>query len=125
MKFEQLVPSVFYADIKDSIPLFVDCLEFNITHQEFDSESPYYVIEKDGLGILVFQNKELSEKEKPLLRLVTKDIAAVCQKVSSTHPELLHPNLNRITLRYLQSDLSVASVLCSLVFFCHQFITWI
>jgi len=99
MKFEQLVPSVFYANIKDSIPLFIHCLEFTITHKEFDSESPYYVIEKNGLGILIFQNKELSQKEKPLLRLVTKDIKEVYKKVSSTHPELLHPNLNKITLR--------------------------
>ena len=99
MKFEKLVPSVFYGDIKDSLMLFVDCLEFRITHEEFESESPYYVIEKDDLGMLVFQNKEYAEKEKPELRLVTKNIEAVYEKISSTHPELLHPNLNTITLR--------------------------
>ena len=99
MKFEKLVPSVFYADIKDSLKLFVDCLEFRIAHEEFESESPYYVIEKDGLGLLVFQNKEYAEKEKPEFRLVTKNIEAVYEKISSTHPELLHPNLNTITLR--------------------------
>lgn len=99
MKFEQLVPSVFYENLKDSFPLFVDCLEFTIVHAEFESEAPYYVIEKDGLGLLVFQNKEYAEKEKPELRLVTKDIDAVYAKVSSTHPELLHPNLNEVTPR--------------------------
>jgi len=99
MKFEQLIPSVFYANLKDSLKLFVDCLEFNISHEEFESESPYYVISKDGLSILVFQNKEYAEIDKPLLRLVTKNIEEVYQKVSSVHPELLHPNLHEITLR--------------------------
>ena len=99
MKFEKLVPSVFYTNLKDSLKLFVDCLEFSIAHDEFESESPYYVIEKDGLGMLLFQNKEYAEKDKPEFRLVTKNIEMVYEKVISTHPELLHPNLNKITLR--------------------------
>ena len=99
MKFEKLVPSVFYTNLKDSVKLFIDCLEFNIMHEEFESAAPYYVIEKDGLGLLLFQNEEYAEKDKPEFRLVTKNIEAVYEKVSSTHPELLHPNLNKITLR--------------------------
>jgi hypothetical protein len=99
MKFEQLVPSVFYTDLKDSLKLFVDCLEFTIVHDEFESESPYYVIKKDGLGMLLFQNKEYAEKHYPEFRIVTKNIEEVYKKVASTHPELLHPNLKKITLR--------------------------
>lgn len=99
MKFEKLVPSVFYVNLKDSLKLFVDCLEFRIVHEEFESESPYYVIEKDGLGMLLFQNKEYAEKDYPEFRLVTKNIEEVYEKVISTHPELLHPNLSKITLR--------------------------
>ena len=99
MKFEKLVPSVFYVNLKDSLKLFVDCLEFSIVHEEFESESPYYVIEKDGLGMLLFQNKEYAEKDYPEFRLVTKNIEEVYEKVISTHPELLHPNLSKITLR--------------------------
>ena len=99
MKFEKLVPSVFYTDLNDSLKLFIDCLEFNIVHDERTSESPYYVIEKDGLGVLLFQNKEYAEKDKPEFRLVTKDIEAVYKKVASTYRELLHPNLNKITRR--------------------------
>lgn len=72
MKFEKLVPSVFYADIRDSLKLFVDCLEFRVVHEEFESASPYCVIEKDGLGMLVFQDREQAEKDKPEFRLVTK-----------------------------------------------------
>jgi hypothetical protein len=99
MQFEKLVPSVFYENLKESLKLFVDCLEFNIVHAEFESESPYYVIEKDGLGMLLFQNKEYAEKDKPEFRLVTKNIEEVYNTVAATHPELLHPNLNKITLR--------------------------
>ena len=99
MKFEKLVPSVFYVNLKDSLKLFVECLEFSIVHEEFESESPYYVIEKDGLGMLLFQNNEYAEKDYPEFRLVTKNIEEVYEKVISTHPELLHPNLNKITLR--------------------------
>ena len=99
MKFEKLVPSVFYTNLKDSLKLFVDCLGFSIVHDEFESESPYCVIEKDGLGMLIFQNREYAEKVYPEFRLVTKNIQAVYEKVTSTHPELLHPNLNKITLR--------------------------
>src|ERR1051325_5945505 len=99
MKFEKLVPSVFYANLRDSLALFVDCLEFSIVHDEFESESPYYVIEQDGLGMLIFQNREYAEKVYPEFRLVTKNIKAVYEKVTSTHQELLHPNLNKIVLR--------------------------
>lgn len=99
MKFEKLVPSVFYGDLKKSLQLFIDCLEFNILHAEFESSSPYYVIEKDGLGMLVFENAEYAEKEKLEFRIVTKNIEEIYKKVSSTHPQLLHPNLNKITLR--------------------------
>ncbi len=35
----------------------------------------------------------------PEFRLVTDDIEAVYQQIASTHPEFLHPNLNKITLR--------------------------
>ena len=99
MKFEKIVPSVFYTDINDSYTLFVDCLEFNIMHDEADSAAPYYVIKKDEIEILVFENKEIAEKDKPLFRMVTKNIEEVYTKISSSHPELLHPNLNTITLR--------------------------
>jgi len=99
MKFEKLVPSVFYKNIQDSHKLFVDCLEFSIIVDESGAPYPFYVIEKDGLGLLIYQNAEYAEKEKPELRLVTKNIEEVYEKVAATHPELLHPNLKKVTLR--------------------------
>jgi len=99
MKFEKITPSVFYVTLQDSFKLFIDCLEFKITHQELEIENPYCVVENDTIGILIFQNKEYAAIIKPELRIVTKDIESVYHKVTATCPELLHPNLNKVTLR--------------------------
>jgi hypothetical protein len=99
MKFTKLVPNVFYTDIKIGIRLFVDCLEFRIGHDELNSEHPFCAIEKDGLSMLLFQDKAFAEKDRPEFRLVTEEIEEVYKKVASTHPEFLHPNLKEITLR--------------------------
>ncbi|MFT3706001.1 MAG: hypothetical protein QM802_26780 [Agriterribacter sp.] len=99
MHFTKLVPNVFYEDINAGLNIFVDCLEFSIGHNEIESANPFCVLEKDGLRINLFQNKEYANKDSPEFRLVTENIEEVFAKVSSTHPELLHPNLNKITLR--------------------------
>ena len=99
MNFTKLVPNVFYTDIKDALKLFVDCLEFNIEHDELKSDNPFCVIERDGLRINLFQNKELAKEHNPEFRLVTNNIDEVYNKVSLSHAEFLHPNLSKITLR--------------------------
>lgn len=99
MKFVKLVPNVFYIDIQDALKLFVDCLEFSIRHDELKSDNPFCVIEKDGLHINLFQNRKLAKEHNPEFRLVTNDIEEVYKKISSSHPEFLHPNLSKITLR--------------------------
>jgi hypothetical protein len=99
MNFIRLVPNVFYVDINDALKLFVDCLEFNIKHDELKSDNPFCVIEKNELHINLFQNKELAKEHHPEFRLVTNDIDEVYRKISSSHPEFLHPNLSKITLR--------------------------
>ena len=99
MNFTKLVPNVFYIDIKGGLRLFVDCLEFKIEHDELKSANPFCVVEKDGLRINLFENKELAREHNPEFRLVTNNIDEVYNKVSSSHPEFLHPNLRKITLR--------------------------
>jgi hypothetical protein len=51
------------------------------------------------LRLNLFQNQEYAEKDRPEFRLVTDNIEEVYQKVASTHPHFLHPNLKRVTLR--------------------------
>jgi hypothetical protein len=99
MKFTKLVPNIFYADIRSGLKIFVECLEFSIGHDELNSDQPFCVVEKDGLRINLFENKEYAEKDNPEFRLVTDDIEEVYKKVASKYPELLHPNLSKITLR--------------------------
>ena len=99
MNFEKLVPNIFYADINEGLKLFVDCLGFNIGHDELKSRQPFCVLEKDDLRINLFENAALAKEHNPEFRLVTKNIEEVYRKVSEFHPEFLHPNLKEITLR--------------------------
>jgi len=99
MKFTKLVPNVFYENIQDALNLFVDCLEFSIGYNDLNSKNPCCVVDKDLLSIFLFQNKEYADKDRPEIRLHTDNIEEVFTKVSQTHPQFLHPNLNRITLR--------------------------
>jgi len=99
MKFEKLVPSVFYVDINDGLKFFVDCLAFEIGHEEIKSRNPCCVLEKDGLRINLFQDAELAKEHSPEFRLVTENIEEVYERVSKSHPQFLHPNLPKITLR--------------------------
>jgi hypothetical protein len=99
MTFEKLVPNIFYVDINDGLKFFVDCLNFEIGHDEIKSNNPFCVLEKDLLRINLFENAELANEHYPEFRLVTKNIEEVYERVSTSHPEFLHPNLNKITLR--------------------------
>ena len=99
MSFTKLVPNVYYLDIKDGLKMFIDCLEFNIGHEELKSKNPFCVIEKNGLQMYLFENKELAKEHNPEFRLVTDNIEDVYKKVSSSHAGFLHPNLNKVTLR--------------------------
>ena len=99
MKFTKLVPNVFYTDIQVGLRTFIECLEFSIGHDEINTANPFCVVEKDGLRVNLFQNKEYAEKDHPEFRLVTNDIEEVYKAVASKCPDLLHPNLSKITLR--------------------------
>lgn len=99
MNFTKLVPNIFYSNIQDGLKIFVDCLEFRIDHDEIKSKNPFCVVSKDGLSINLFQNEGLAKEHNPEFRLVTKDIDGVYEKIASTFPEFLHPNLNKVTLR--------------------------
>ena len=99
MNFAKLVPNVYYLDIKDGLKLFVDCLEFSIGHEELKSKNPFCVIEKGELQMYLFEDKALAKEHNPEFRLVTNGIDEAYKKISSSHPEFLHPNLSKVTLR--------------------------
>ena len=99
MNFSKLVPSVFYIDIDDGLSLFIDCLQFSIKHKDLKTSNPYCVLEKDGIKIMLFQDEQLAKEHYPELRIETDNIDEVFDKVFASHPHLLHPNLNKVTLR--------------------------
>lgn len=99
MHFTKLVPNVFYVDINDALKTFVDCLQFEIEHDELRSKNPFCVVVKGDLRINIFQDAELAKEHNPEFRLVTENIDEVHQQISKTHPHLLHPNLPKVTLR--------------------------
>lgn len=99
MKFTKLVPNIFFEDIKDGLALFVDCLEFSVGCNDFESADPYCIVQKDTLSVFLFQNKEFADKDRPEIRLHTDNIEEAYAKIACTHPHFLHPNLNQITLR--------------------------
>ncbi len=99
MHFTKLVPSVFYTDIADGLQLFVDCLQFAIAHKDFTASQPYCVLRKGDIGLMLFQDAQLANEHNPELRLVTDNIEEVYAQVAASHPHLLHPNLNKVTLR--------------------------
>lgn len=99
MHFTKLVPSVFYANLSDGLALFVDCLQFTIVHKELHTGAPYCVLRKGDIGLMLFQDEQLAKEHNPELRLVTDNIEEVYAQIASTHAHLLHPNLNKVTLR--------------------------
>lgn len=101
MNFTKMVPSVFYADLSEGLKLFVDCLQFAIELKDLNTSQPYCVLQKDGISIMLFQDEQLAKEHNPELRLETKNIEEVYAKVSVSHPHLLHPNLDKVTLRPL------------------------
>ena len=99
MHFTKLIPNIFYENIQDGLNLFVDCLEFSIGYSDLDSDSPCCIVQKEALSVFLFQNKEFADKDRPEIRLHTDNIEEAFAKISRTHPQFLHPNLNTITLR--------------------------
>lgn len=100
MQFKTLIPNIFYSDLKVGLRLFVDCLGFTVIFEKMNAEeNPFCVIEKDYLKIHLTQNKAYVDKNRPKFRLETNNIKEVYQQVKTTHPELLHPDYNKITTK--------------------------
>lgn len=99
MEFSKLVPKIFYEDIQKALTTFVDCLGFEIAHDEIYKRRPFCVLSKGGLSVNIFQDSGLAKEHHPEFRLVTNNIDEVFEKISKSHPEFLHPNLNKVTLR--------------------------
>jgi hypothetical protein len=93
--FTALIPKVFYADVAVGLDLFVDGIGMEIGHRDED----LVVLSKDHAKIYLVQDAEYAAKDRPELGIETDDIDAVYADISARRPDLLHPNLNRVTRR--------------------------
>lgn len=100
MNFTTLIPNIFYADAKEGLRLFADCMGFEIVYNDLAAEEhPFCILKKGLLKIHLIQSEEFALKDRPELRLETDDIEAAYEEVKASHPDLLHPNLKEIKMQ--------------------------
>ena len=93
--FLRLIPKIFFDRMEDGLDLFVAGLGFRVLHQD----GGLAVVERDGAKAYVVESAEYAAKDRPEIAIETDAINDVCLDISTRRPELLHPNLPRVTLR--------------------------
>jgi hypothetical protein len=93
--FIRLIPKVFYDRMADGLDLFVNCLGFSVLHQD----DTLAVVGRDGAKAYIVEDKEFAAKDRPELAIETDTIEEIHKEIAATRPEMLHPNLSRITKR--------------------------
>jgi hypothetical protein len=88
-----LIPKVFYDDLEVGIDLFVDGIGMDVLHRDDD----LVVVGLDQAKAYLVEDGEYAAKDRPELAIETDDIEAVYADISGRRPDLLHPNLKRIT----------------------------
>jgi hypothetical protein len=90
MKLLQVIPKVFYEDVRHGLELFVDTLGFKVGWH--DPNPPFYVISRDTATLILLQEPELAKLDRPEIRISTDDIETLYAEVKAKNPQLLHPN---------------------------------
>jgi hypothetical protein len=91
----RLIPKIFFNQMDEGLDLFVNCLGFKILHQD-DSLA---VVGRDGAKAYVVESAEYAAKDRPEIAIETDNIEEIYQKISMKRPDVLHPNLPRVTRR--------------------------
>jgi hypothetical protein len=91
----RLVPKIFFDHMEDGLDLFVNCLGFTVLHQD-DSLA---VVGRDGARAYIVESPEYAAKDRPEIAIETDSIDQVYKEVSEKRPDVLHPNLPRVTKR--------------------------
>ena len=91
----RLVPKIFFDRMEDGLELFVDCLGFTVLHQE----ASLAVVGRDGAKAYIVESAEYAAKDRPEIAIETDDIDQIYEEVSAKRPDVLHPNLPRVTRR--------------------------
>jgi hypothetical protein len=90
-----LIPKIFYDRLEEGLDLFVSGLGFAVLHQEDDLA----VVARDGAKAYLVASPEDAAKDRPELAIETDDVAEIYREISGRRPDLLHPNLPRVTQR--------------------------
>ncbi len=91
----RLVPKVFFDRMDQGLDLFVNCLGFQVLHQD----SSLAVVGRDGAKAYVVENAEYAAKDRPEIAIETDNIQEIYDDISVKRPDMLHPNLPRVTQR--------------------------
>ena len=91
----RLIPNVFFDRLEDGLDLFVNCLGFTVLHRD----ETLAVVGRDGAKAYIVESPEYAAKDRPEIAIETDTIEALFEEISTKRPEMLHPNLPRITKR--------------------------
>jgi hypothetical protein len=83
-----LIPKIFYADIKVGLDLFVRCIGFQVLYQD----PTITVLGRDGAKVYLMQNAELAAQDRPELAIETDNLREIYDEIAGRAPEMLHPN---------------------------------
>jgi hypothetical protein len=91
----QVVPKIFFNRMDEGLDLFVNCLGFKVLHQD----SSLAVVGKDGAKAYIVESPEYAAKDRPEIAIETDDIDEIYRDISGKRPDVIHPNLPRVTKR--------------------------
>lgn len=91
----RLIPKVFFNTMAEGLDLFVNGLGFEVLHRD----DVLAVVGKDRAKAYVMESPEYAAKDRPEIALETNSIEEDHRDISSRRPDLLHPNLPRVTRR--------------------------
>lgn len=89
----RIIPKIFYTSMDDALDLFVDCLGFEVGHQD----NKLAVVERDGAKAYLVEDAEFAAKDRPEITFETEDIEALYEEISSKRPDMLHPNSKEVS----------------------------
>jgi hypothetical protein len=91
----RLIPKIFFNHMDQGLDLFVNCLGFKVLHQD----RSLAVVGKDGAKAYVVESAEYAAKDRPEIAIETDNINEIYKEISAKRPDVLHPNLPRVTKR--------------------------
>ena len=93
--FTALIPTIFYADVRVGLDLFVAGAGMTVLHQDDD----LVVLGRDHAKLYLVEDAEHAALYRPEVAIETDDIDAVHAEISARRPDLLHPNLPQVRRR--------------------------